>query len=240
MRVIDTHRLLGPVPTGPAASTVSALIDRMDRLGIDHAVVTPSWHVFGDPRAAGEYDQQIGDLSHRRLTVVPCVIPSSVRGAGIGPPAEARIVRACPVRHRFDLMARPGREVWAGLAATGRVLVLDAMEMGLSAIDVLCKAESELKVLVVNLRYREVRRGLELLIAHPNLILEMGTLNSAGAVEFMVEHVGADRLTFGTGAPLHDDGGARFALDHLFVSDDEVELMAHGTWERFTGADDDH
>lgn len=234
MRVIDTHRVLGPLPTHPGIGTVAALTDRMDRLGIDHAVVTPSWHMFGDPRKSGEYDSRVDALDDPRLTIVPCVIPSSVPEAGTPLPAGRAVVRACPARHRFDLLGSPARRAWGALRERGGILVLDATEVGLAGIGAMCDAEPDLKVLMVNPRYREVRRICELLIGHGNLIAEIGTLNSAGSVEFLATHVGAHRLAFGTGAPLHDDGGPRFALDHLFLERPDVDLIAHGTWERLT------
>lgn len=235
MHVIDAHRLLGPVPTGPGPGNVPALLERMDQLDISHAVVTPSWHIFGDPRASEEYDAHLREaLEQPRLTIVPCVIPSSLPAAGTGLPDDAPIVRTCPVRHRFDLLGPPGRRAWGELRERRGVLVLDAMEVGPTGIDAVCLAEPGLKVFMVNPRYREVRRISELLTAHENLVVEAGTLNSAGSIEFLATHLGAHRLVFGTSAPLHDDGGPRFALDRLFLDETDVEMIARGSWERFT------
>jgi len=48
------------------------------------------------------------------------------------------------------------------------------------------------------------------------------------AVEWVARRYGAHRVLFGTGAPVTDDAGPRFRLDHLELSADEVELIAGG------------
>lgn len=230
MQVIDSNRLLGPVPNGVGQSALEDVLARMDALDIAHAVVTPSDQVFGDPRSAAPLPGP-----HPRITVAPVLIPSAIPDAGTTLPDGARVARAFPTRHRFDPLSPSALAAWAALAERGGVLLLDASEAGFSTVATVCRAVPALQVCLVSPGYRETRRISELLAELPNLTVEMGSLNSAGGVEWLVRHHGPERLVFGTGAPVADDGGPRFALEHLWLDEAEVELIAHGNWERLLG-----
>lgn len=236
MRVVDANRVIGPLPAQPGECTPAAMLRRMEKLGIEHAVVTPSWHLYGDPRASTHYDGLLEGLDPKRFTLVPCVIPASVQSAGTDPRSDTPMVRACPERHRFDLLSRPALAAWEALVERGATLVLDASEVGFSAVDTVCGALPELQLFMIRPGYREVRRISELLQAHEHLHVEVGSLNSAGSVEWLAQNHGSDRLVFGTGAPVMDDGGPRFALDHLLLEDSEIDEIAHGTFDRLVGA----
>ncbi len=232
MRIFDAHRLLGPVPGDHVPSAdVAGLLAELDHLGIDGAAVTPSHGLYGDPAHERPAD---GD-AHERLLSVPVILPA-VPGAGWpdGPgavvDAAPAMVRACPVRHRFALTGPVALRWWHELAAAGVPLALDANETGLDRVRGLAAAVPELRVLVLSPGYRSLRELAELLDAHPGVYVETGTLAAAGAVEWLARQAGAHRLVFGTGAPVWDDAGPRFQLDHLRLPDSDVELIASGSF----------
>lgn len=239
MRVFDANRLLGAVPRVCAVGTESEILDDLDRLRIDGAAVTPSWMVYGDPRAAAEFERasHIGPSSPR-LVRIPVVIPGV---AGSGTPhtpedlGDVAAVRACPVRHRFELFGATARVWWRSLAEQGIPLVLDADEVGLAAIAELAKAMPDLRVLAIHPGYRELVRIAEFMQEHPLLTVETGTIVSAGAIEWLARTLGAHRLIFGTGAPLMDDAGPRYQLERLALTPEDITLIAHGSWDLLIG-----
>jgi hypothetical protein len=240
MRVFDCNRLLGAIPMGRGVETVADVLAELDHLQIDGAATTRAWELHGDPREGGEYLAVRGpDPIHPRLVEVPVVIPGPV-GAQWPPTVDdapaAVAMRACPVRHRFDPAGPAATVWWRRLAETGTVLFVDAVEIGLAGVAALAEANAGLRILVLNAGYRELRRIRELFEAYPNLHVETGTLNTAGAVEWLARGIGAHRLVFGTGAPMWDDAGPRFQLGHLDLPDTDVALIAHGSWDRLTGA----
>lgn len=238
MRIFDAHRLIGPVPGDHVPSgDVAGVLAELDHLGIDGAAVTPTTALYGDP--AHERDAWAGGAGDERLTVVPVVLPA-VPGAGWpdGPGAVVAaappLVRACPVRHRFALTGPVALRWWPELAAAGIALALDAQETGLDGVHALAAAVPELRVLVLSPGYRCLRELAELLAAHPGVYVETGTLAAAGAVEWLAGQAGAHRLVFGTGAPVWDDAGPRFQLDHLRLPGADVELIAAGSFAALT------
>ncbi|SEE85506.1 hypothetical protein [Jiangella alba] len=232
MRIFDAHRVLGPIPGDHVPSAdVAGLLAELDHLGIDGAAVTPSGGLYGDPAV-----EQPAEARHERLVTVPVVLPA-VPGAGWpGDPgivvaSAPAMVRTCPVRHRFALTGPVAMGWWHELAGAGIPLALDAGETGLDRVRALVTAVPGLRVLVLSPGYRSLRELAELLDAHPGVSVETGTLVAAGAVEWLARRAGAHRLVFGTGAPVWDDAGPRFQLDHLRLPAADVELIAAGSFD---------
>lgn len=240
MQIFDCHRILGPIPTGRAAESAAGVLVDLDQLGIDGAAVTRAWELYGDPRGAEEYLAARGsEAAEPRLVEIPIIIPGAADNQW--PPttddvSTAVAVRACPERHRFDLVGASAMSWWRELGARGTLLQLDASEVGLGQVAALAQAVPDLPILVLSSGYRELRRLRELLEAHQNVHVETGTIVSAGAIEWLARGVGAHRLLFGTGAPLWDDAGPRFQLDHLDLGEADVALLAGGSWDRLVGA----
>lgn len=236
MKVFDAHRVLGPLPGGHGATAgVSESVAELDHLGIDAAAVTPSAGLYGDPS-----HERVEPPRHHRLVPVPVVLPA-VPDAGwpAGPEnviaAGWPMVRACPVRHRFALTGSIALRWWRELAAAGVPVAIDAGECGLDGIAAVAGRVPDLRILVLSPGYRTLRELAELIGTFSGVVVETGTLAAAGAVEWLARHIGAHRLVFGTGAPLSDDAGPRFQLDHLRLPARDVELIAAGSFELFCG-----
>lgn len=240
MRVFDCHRVLGAVPGGRGAETPTSMLADLDHIGIAGAAVTNAWQLYGDPRGEVEYVQARGAWNpESRLVEVPVIVPGPADSGWPSGPGElgaSVMVRACPVRHRFDILGPSAQRWWNDLADRDAVLTVDAGEIGLDGVARLAAATPRLKILILGPGYRELRRMRELLDLYPLVHVETGTIVSAGGIEWLARGVGAHRLVFGTGAPVWDDGGPRFQLDHLELPEQDVELIAHASWDRLVGA----
>ncbi|WP_433517461.1 amidohydrolase family protein [Nonomuraea sp. CA-143628] len=223
--VIDAHRLIGPVPFDDLPSDPGP---ELDRLGIDRACVTHTLSLYSDAQAGNEALLRLNDP---RLIPVPVVVPG-VTGAS-APAAvhevlgwNVRMVRLCPERHRFDLTG-PVALRW--LAAIALPIAIDLDETSSAQLRTLLERLPEQRVLLLNPGYRRLRAVAELMAETHRLWLEIGTVNTQGGVEWLAHRFGADRLVFGTGAPIADDCGPRFLLDHLDLEPSAVDLIASGS-----------
>ncbi|GAA0912994.1 amidohydrolase family protein [Nonomuraea longicatena] len=214
--VTDAHRIVGPVPFDDLPEDPRP---DMDRLGIRRAHVTHSLSLYSDVRAGNEALAALGDP---RLVPVPVLLPESFEPV---PSWDVPMVRLCPERHRFELTG-PTALRW--LRALGVVVALDLDETTPGGLLALAKALPEQRVLLLNPGYRRLRVISELMSEIPNLWLEIGTINTQRGVEWLAGHHGAERLVFGTGAPVLDDCGPRFLLDHLDLPPDDIALIARG------------
>jgi Amidohydrolase len=220
MRVVDVNRIVGPVPTGDVPSAdAPGLLAELDRLAIDAACVVHSQDLYYDPTAMAELP------ADPRLIRVPVVVPGPL---GTGVPAGARVVRMCPAEHRFLLTAPHGIAVARELAESTVSVLLALESVGPGEIHRLATEVPSLRIVLINTGYRALRELADLMDAHPEVRVDTATLSGHLAVEWVVRRYGAHRVLFGTGAPLTDDAGPRFQLDHLELPADEVELIASG------------
>lgn len=223
--VTDAHRLIGPVPFDDLPTDPRP---ELDRLGIDRACVTHTLSLYADPQLGNE---ALLALADPRLIPVPVVVPG-VPGACAPAGVDAvrgwdvRMVRLCPQRHRFDLTG-PMASAW--LAELGLPVAVDLDETSPAALRSLAEQLPDLRILLLNPGYRRLRELAELMAAAPNVWVEIGTVNTQRGVEWLAERFGAGRLVFGTGAPVADDCGPRFLLDHLDLQPAEVDLIAAGS-----------
>ncbi|WP_187414252.1 amidohydrolase family protein [Nonomuraea sp. PA05] len=214
--VMDAHRLIGPVPFDDLPEDPRP---DMDRLGVQRACVTHTLSLYSDVRAGNEALLELGDP---RLVPVPVLLPEPFEPV---PDWDVPMVRLCPDRHRFELTG-PTALRW--LAALGRIVAIDLDETSPAQLLALARELPEQRVLLLNPGYRRLRAIGELMAAMPNLWLEIGTVNTQRGVEWLAGHFGAGRLVFGTGAPVMDDCGPRFLLDHLDLPEDDIALIASG------------
>lgn len=241
----DLHRILGPlmddqVPT----DTVGGLIGDLDELGVTSCSAVLSWQWCGDPSGRdathAPLPSPLAGWVEGRVHVVPLILPAAPGGGWPADPdqlvaAGVRMVRACPGRHRWSLDSPPAMAWWGTLADAGCAVSLDVSEVGFGGIRALARSFPELTVVALNPGYRELRRTAELLEAAPNVLAEVGTLNTSGGVEWLAAVAGAERLVFGTGGPVNDDAGATWLLRHLDLPRDQVERIAHGNAARLLG-----
>ncbi|MEU4576408.1 amidohydrolase family protein [Nonomuraea sp. NPDC023979] len=247
--IVDAHRLAGPVPFDDLP--VDPRPD-LDRLGIDRALVTHTLSLYSDAEAGND---ALFALSDPRLEPVPVVVPAVPGACTPATPAAvrawgARMVRLCPERHRFDLTGPIALRWLAALrdgalrdgdtgsdAGPGRppVVAVDLDETSPAQLRTLADRLPGQRILVLNPGYRRLRALAELMAEAPDVWVESGTVNTQGGVEWLAERFGAERLVFGTGAPVADDCGPRFLLDHLDLTPHETDLIAAGSLAALLG-----
>ncbi|GAA2824486.1 amidohydrolase family protein [Kribbella solani] len=218
MRVVDVNRIIGPVPTDDVPSKdAPGLLAELDRIAIDAACVVHSHDLYYDPTAMAELPVD------PRLIRVPIVVPGPL---GREAPADARLVRLCPSEHRFLLTGSHGLATARELAERD-VTVLLALESP-GSVHQLASSVPGLRIVLINTGYRALRELADLMDVHPQLRVDTATLCGHLSVEWVVRRYGAHRVLFGTGAPITDDAGPRYQLDHLELPADQVELIAGG------------
>jgi predicted TIM-barrel fold metal-dependent hydrolase len=218
MRVIDVNRIVGPVPTGDVPSADGpGLLGELDRLAIDAACVVHSHDLYYDPTAAAALP------ADPRLIRVPVVVPGPLGSPAVG---TAKVVRMCPAEHRFPLTGPHGLAAARELSESGTSVLLTLENPG--EIHRLATAVPGLRIVLINTGYRSLRELADLMDVHPEVRVDTSTLCGHLHVEWIAGRYGAHRVLFGTGAPVTDDAGPRFQLDHLELPAADVVLIAGG------------
>ncbi|MEV0660498.1 amidohydrolase family protein [Actinomadura luteofluorescens] len=220
--IIDIDRVLGPIPGDDVASAdEKGLVAELDRHRIDLACVVHSHALFYDPAVRPPR------VASDRLVRVPVLVPGPL-GTGGTSAGQARLVRLCPSEHRFALTGPHCLALAGDLADQGTAVLLGWESATFDEIHRLATRHPRLRLILIGTGYRSLRELADLMDAHPRIGVDTATLNGHQSVEWLVRRYGARRVWFGTGAPISDDAGPRFQLDHLDLPDADVALIAGG------------
>lgn len=232
--LVDINVLLGRHPrTRVGADTVAGLLRQLDRVGIAEAVVghTASW--LHDPATGNRLLTELLGAGPSRVRACWVVLPG---GTGelpepdrlVGEALAAGVVaaRAYPADHGWSLTAPDATPLLRALGAGGLPLLVDAEQTSWHDIAWCAAAHPELRLVVCQTGYRALRRIAAVLAGAGNVWIETSTLATHQGLEWLASRFGADRLVFGTGAPVRDPAEA---VTRLLLSDvDEAAVRAIG------------
>lgn len=243
MLIFDAHRLVGPITTGSVRSeTAAGLRAELDHLGIAGCAAVSFYEVQLEAEGR-DWRTRVGDLhSEPGLVPTPVIIPSVGTASWPRTPEDLVatnpvMVRAMPGKHQWNLTGPIAQRWWPVLAEAGIPVSISATEAGIGQVAALATAHPDLTVFCLEPGYRDLRRVAELLAERPNAYVETGTLIAPRSLEWLAESVGSERLVFGTGAPMKDDAGPRFLLDHLDLPEDQIAGIAGENFATMVGRD---
>ncbi|MGH3730054.1 MAG: amidohydrolase family protein [Micromonosporaceae bacterium] len=235
--VWDCNRLLGPLGDRTVPSRdVPGLLAELDRLGIDGACVAHT-HALGYQPEGGNAVLERAVTSSSRLLPVAALTPDTLdepdpvgrlRASGV------RLARLCPVEHRFRVDGPRARRLLADLADHDVTVLIDFEHTPIEGLE-RAAAVPGLKLVLLHPGLRRLRDLAEILEASDAVHVETSNLLAHRAAEWIAARFGAHRLLFGTGAPLLDGCGPRFALDHLDLEPADQALVASGNLFRLAG-----
>lgn len=225
------------------SATVDALLEEMDRVGIEQAVVTHYSAVDATPRLGNRLVDELC-APHQRLHRAWCLLPPSTREMGaagemVGRMLEAgvRVARLFPKTHGFCFAEWCIGDLLAALESR-RVPV--QVPLGEIAVDDLWRALNtypRLPVVLMEVGYRANRLLYPLLARFPNLCLSIAPRYSVHrGIEDVCARFGAERLLFGSGFPAREAGAAVAALTYAMISEREKRLIGSENMRRVLAA----
>jgi predicted TIM-barrel fold metal-dependent hydrolase len=242
--LIDVNCFVGRWPTADLAfHDCAGLLARMDRLGIGKAIVCHTW--------AWQYDPVIGNQQlmadqaalppSSRERLLPCwaAVPPATGEQGTAEELDAalnatgvRVVRLFPRDHNYSLSGPDAAQLLAMLTNRRILTLIDLDQTSWEEIDRVAEREPQLRLVVCRVGYRGLRRMAGVLARHPNCAIDLSYFGSHEGVEWLVERYGADRLLFGTAAPLADGGGAVTRLMLSRISNEDRDAIGAGNATR--------
>jgi predicted TIM-barrel fold metal-dependent hydrolase len=216
--VIDAHAHLnheGAAGIGfmhSAHSDAASMVERAKTMGIDQMCISSFLAVWTDYEEGNR-------ITYRAMQQ----FPRFYRGyAALQPQYITDWKRACDTVHRryrmgglkpyhprtFMAYNDPLWKPWYeyGNRIRGHVLVHPSPDV-VAEVNDLAPKYPDLTWIIAHsgASYAEARKGIDIALKNPNVVLEI-TLTSVtyGVIEFMVKHLGADRVLFGTDQPMRD------------------------------------
>jgi predicted TIM-barrel fold metal-dependent hydrolase len=233
--IIDCNTLLGSWPHSEVDLSLEALAAAMQARGVGRSLVTHTTAVF--------YDMQIGNdlvvqLARQHQPVLPVAVINPLRYPACLEEIErrlqqgVRVFRFSPGEHGYPFAPNVGplREALRQLEAAKLLLVdvtgVPAPVVG-SGID---------ELLPVPTAFTVDAEGLGTILhagkLGPNVWVETSRLESGGTIEAAVTHLGANRVLFGSGAPLRSLASAVRSLQFVEMSDADRQAIFEGNAQR--------
>jgi hypothetical protein len=236
--IIDCYTLLGAWPDAEVDLSLEALAAGMQARNVSRSLVTHTTAIFYDSRLGNEQAVQFCS-SAAPLTPVavinplayPACLEEIIRCLGQG----IHVFRLCPREHGYPLSGSfgPLREVLGRLKAAKLVL---ADLVGLPAPVLSGQVEDLLAVpTAFTVDNNTLGTVLHAGTRSPNVWVETSRLDAGGAVEAAVKHLGANRVVFGSGAPLRSVGCAVMSVQYAELSDADRAAVFEGNIQRALG-----
>jgi hypothetical protein len=221
---------------------VPGLLDEMDYLGVDRALV---YHAWGPEWDAGGGNakllEELGDCGR----MVPCFTPLPHATRELADPvafaADVRgrhgAVRLYPKLHNYPLSEWCVGPMLAALADQQVPALIELAQVEWNELAWMVRAYPTLPVILLATSYRINRCLYPLFEQHDNLYLETATYQIMRGIEDVCERFGPERLVFGTGLPLLDGGAPIAQVTYAELPEDTKRLIAGGTLARLLGVE---
>jgi len=230
--LFDANAFFGHWPYWPLRRSSSEDVLRlMDRFGIDRAAITSLRGLHGDWRHANRETLELMARWPDRLTPIGCMSPVCGGGGAALKRFVAdggRGVRLYPMLMQgYSLKSPFADEVAAAAGEAGVPVIVPTRPMmnfrfaTLPVEDVASLAARHPKTTVVlsGPNYlSEFRAACEAMRRCANLWIEITCMQGFQAVARLIEQVGADRILFGTGLPLHYAACNVAKIDHARIT----------------------
>lgn len=221
---------------------VPGLLDEMDYLGIERALVYHAWSQEWD---AGGGNRKLLEELGGCDRMVPCLVPLPSATRETPEPAELAellksrhgAARLYPKAHGYVLSDWCMGKTLAALAERQVPVLLEFAQVDWNDLARVLEAYPALPVILLSTSYRINRHIYSLWEAFDNLYLEIATYQVMRGLEDVTARFGPERLVFGTGLPLLDGGGPIAQLTYAELPEETKQLIAGGTLARLLGVE---
>jgi predicted TIM-barrel fold metal-dependent hydrolase len=251
MTLFDTNAFFGHWPYWPLPQTSGEdVLQLMDRWGIDRAAITSLRGLHGNWQDANTETLSLAKRYPDRVTPIGCISPMNGGGPdALGKVIEAGIrgVRLYPsllqgysLQSPFadDIARTAGKLDVPVVISTRPIMNFRFAALPVEDVAVLAQRHPRTRFVLSGPNYlSEFNAAIEALHKCPNLTIEISCMQGFQAIARLKDAVGAERILFGTGLPLHYPACNLAKLEHANISKDERTLIARQNAVRLLGLD---
>ena len=254
--MIDANAYVGNWPFRKLRYTTHiALLEKMDALGIEKAVVSPLENVFYKDQLAGNR-QLHAEVDHHADRLLPAYtinpkfpgweedLALCVEQFGM------RVMRLHPNYHQYDLDSAEGTAVLEAARKHGFVVIVatgiedtrhhhplvKVPDVPGAQVVAAVKAFPDVRFLVAAANFSGIAAVWSQAVHRENLYFEISRVQGpVGDIEKLCATMGADRVLLGTNLPLHVPEAATLAVAHAKISADQRRKIEQGNAARLFG-----
>ena len=238
MPVIDANTLFGFWTTRPVDVSLQSLLTVLDKHQVDRACTISTKGLFSDHHEGNDQTWQAAQQD-KRLIPVATVDPG--RYLGVAEEIRERAAQGFPLFALF-----PESQEWsagsacltpvvAALAAAKKPVMVEARQPGAPCAVGKAFTGTQIPVILMGVGSDNLAEALAVAKEQPNVYLETHLLNTLGGLELVASEVGADRLIFGSRAPLHYFSSSFLLVKYSGLSEDDKNAVLGGNLSRLLG-----
>jgi hypothetical protein len=231
---IDVNTLFGFWPKRKADISLDTLLRLLEKKGISKAFTLSSRGIFYD-FIKGNQETLTACEEHSQLIPVGTVNPN--RWIGCLDEAQQlidqgiKLFRFFPQFQEWNIGQAPFRKLLDDVLAPAGVGLMMPAEMGITAIGDLARKVDN-PIVIEAFRYDKLAEAIVVMGEVPNIYVETHLINSPNFVELLKSEVGAERMVYGSYAPLAYISAATAPIEHARISEKEKALILGGNIRR--------
>lgn len=232
---IDANTTFGFWARRKIDASPSKLLERMDRSGVKKALTCSLMGFLYDFKQGNLTTKKICSEYSNRLIPVGTINPQ--RYFGCEEEIDRiiadcfKIVRFFPTEQEWNIGQRHFTKLLEKLSQTDLTIMIPSTE-GITAIgDVFGGIKNNVIIETVRV-YPHLAELIVTMQENPNLYAETHLVGSMDFIEVLTGEVGADRLVFGSGAPIYCFSSATLAIANSAISDDSKKAVFSGNISR--------
>lgn len=239
-KIIDANTVFGSYPKRRVDASLNGLLKIMAENNVDKALTVSlrgAFYSYGE----GNEETLKACEAHKNLVPVATIDPRRFTG-DIGELEELvkrgfKAVRLFPEMQGYPLEYAPLIRILDGMEGLGIPLLTANQGFGyVTALSKMTRGKGY-PVIVMGCSYGCLSEFIVLGRENRHLHLETHQLNTPDAFELLTSKVGADRLIFGSGAPLRYFKASYMMVETSGISEEDKSLILGGNISRLLGGD---
>lgn len=237
--IIDVDVIFGTMwPLERRDISLGNLRKCMNAFGIEGAVALSARGIFYSYTLGNEETKEVCSKDRRLIPELTIDPRSFIIGEGEEVKRRVaegfKILRLFPEYQGFSIRGANVMRLMASAVEGGLPLMMP-VQAGLEGILQALKELKGLRVILTGVGYSEVAEILAAMDECDDLYAETRILDSADGIDIIVERCGADRLIFGSGAPLGYVGSSLYLVKHAHIGEAERRAILGGNIRKLIG-----
>lgn len=225
MPIIDCNTVVGFWARRQVDASVNALLKTMERYGVARALCVSTTAIFYDYRQGNEEMLSIARQTNFRLFPVATVDPREYANCFNEIELRARqgwkLFRFFPDLQGWSVRYAPFRDIVQLLSELKLPFMIPAHAIGVATEIAELVSEFQTPVILTTINYNNLSEAISVMKHVRHIYIETHKLFSVGAYEILREHVGVERLVFGSFSPVQYFASSYLPLIHSSLADDE-------------------
>jgi len=233
--LIDINTLFGSMwPLERRDVSLARLKAEMGRFNVNKACTLSAKGIFYDHTLGNDETLRVcsdDPMLIPALTINPNTCFTDVEEIRKRVDEGFRILRLFPEYQGFMIKSAHVRKILAKSESLG-IPVMIPVQAGIPNVLELIMKIRGLRVVLTGVRYFDLAEILSSMDESDNLYIETRLLNSPDGISTIVEEFGADRLVFGSGAPLGYIGSSLNIVQLASISESDKRIILSGSAEK--------